>query len=88
MSLKYFFCTFPTYFNIIQIFSNEEENEASRAVSDLMSGRFRWFLRKRLRITLIGDKRDIAEPPHELHSQQMQGRRSGAGFLFKIMNLR
>lgn len=52
--------------------SNEEENEASRAVSDLMSGRFRWFLRKRLRITLIGDKKDIAEPPHELHSQQMQ----------------
>ena len=43
-----------------------------RAVSDLMSGRFRWFLRKRLRITLIGDKNNIAEPPLELHSQQMQ----------------
>ena len=49
----------------------DEEEEAARAVSDLLSGRFRWFLRKRLRITLIGDKNDIKEPPHELHSQQM-----------------
>ena len=58
----------------LTFFSNGDdgdEEEAARAVSDLLSGRFRWFLRKRLRITLIGDKNDIKEPPHELHSQQM-----------------
>ena len=33
---------------------------------------FRWFLRKRLRLTLIGDYEKIHEPAIELHTQKLQ----------------
>ena len=39
------------------------------AVDKIMKGSFYWFFRKRLRITLIGDKKHICENPIELHSQ-------------------
>ena len=35
----------------------------------LMKGKFRWLFRKRVRVTLIGDK--IYESPTELHDQQL-----------------
>ena len=41
------------------------------AIEELMSGNFRWFLRRRLRITLIGDADKIKENPVELHNQQL-----------------
>ena len=37
-----------------------------------MAGKFRWFFRKRLRITLIGDPAKINQIPVELHEQQLQ----------------
>ena len=33
---------------------------------------FRWFFRKRLRLTLIGDYEKIHEPAIELHTQKLQ----------------
>ena len=41
------------------------------AIEELMTGNFRWFLRKRLRITLIGDADKIKENPVELHNQEL-----------------
>ena len=38
----------------------------------LLSGKFRWFFRKRLRITLTGDPDKITQPPVELKEQQLQ----------------
>ena len=38
----------------------------------LMSGKFRWFFRRRLRITLTGDPDKINQPPVELKEQQLQ----------------
>ena len=35
----------------------------------LIQGKFRWLFRKRVRVTLIGDK--IYESPTELHDQQL-----------------
>ena len=32
----------------------------------------RWFFRRRLRLTLIGDQEDIHEPAMELHLQKLQ----------------
>jgi hypothetical protein len=37
------------------------------AVANILAGKFRWLLRKRLRITLVGDKKNILEPALELH---------------------
>jgi len=42
------------------------------AVELLLAGQFRWFFRKRLRITLIGDSAKIQQIPVELHEQQLQ----------------
>lgn len=42
------------------------------AMDMLMSGKFRWFYRKRLRMSLTGDRDKIYEPAIELHKQQMQ----------------
>jgi len=42
------------------------------AVDMLLSGKFRWFFRKRLRITLTGDPDKITQPPVELKEQQLQ----------------
>lgn len=42
------------------------------AVDMLMSGKFRWFFRRRLRITLTGDPDKINQPPVELKEQQLQ----------------
>jgi len=42
------------------------------AVDLLLTGQFRWFFRKRLRITLIGDKNKIQQIPVELHEQQLE----------------
>ena len=33
---------------------------------------YRWFFRKRLRLTLIGDYEKIHEPAIELHTQKLQ----------------
>jgi len=41
------------------------------AVELLLSGQFRWFFRRRLRITLIGDLAKINQIPVELHEQQL-----------------
>ena len=41
------------------------------AIEELMTGNFRWFLRRRLRITLIGDADKINENPVELHNQEL-----------------
>jgi len=41
------------------------------AVELLLSGQFRWFFRRRLRITLIGDQAKINQIPVELHEQQL-----------------
>ena len=38
----------------------------------LLAGKFRWFFRKRLRITLIGNPVKINQIPVELHEQQLQ----------------
>ena len=38
----------------------------------LLSGKFRWFFRKRLRIILTGDPDKITQPPVELKEQQLQ----------------
>jgi len=42
------------------------------AVDCIMAGKFRWFFRKRLRITLIGDSVKINQTPVELNNQQLQ----------------
>ena len=42
------------------------------AVDMLLSGKFRWFFRRRLRITLTGDPAKITLPPVELKEQQLQ----------------
>jgi len=42
------------------------------AVDLLLAGNFRWFFRKRLRITLIGDSVKINQTPVELNDQQLQ----------------
>jgi len=42
------------------------------AVDMLLSGKFRWFFRRRLRITLTGDPDKINQPPVELKEQQLQ----------------
>jgi len=46
--------------------------KVKEAVDLLLSGRFTWFFRKRLRITLIGDKDKIDLSPVELNDQQLQ----------------
>ena len=38
----------------------------------LLSGQFRWFFRRRARITLTGDPEKINQPPVELKEQQLQ----------------
>merc|ERR1711990_1162456 len=38
----------------------------------IVTGNFRWFFRKRLRITLIGDQKKINQTPIELNDQQLQ----------------
>jgi NAD+ kinase len=43
-----------------------------QAVDKIVSGNFRWFFRKRLRITLIGDAAKINQTPVELNLQQLQ----------------
>ncbi len=43
-----------------------------QAVDKICSGNFRWFFRKRLRITLIGDAAKINQTPVELNLQQLQ----------------
>ena len=42
------------------------------AVDMLLSGKFRWFFRRRLRISLTGDPAKISLPPVELKEQQLQ----------------
>jgi len=42
------------------------------AVEMLLSGKFRWFFRRRLRISLTGDPAKINLPPVELKEQQLQ----------------
>ena len=42
------------------------------AVDMILSGKFRWFFRRRLRITLTGDPTKINQPPVELKEQQLQ----------------
>jgi len=42
------------------------------AVEMLLSGKFRWFFRRRLRITLTGDPGKIHQTPVELKEQQLQ----------------
>jgi NAD+ kinase len=42
------------------------------AIEMLLNGHFRWFFRRRLRITLIGDNGEIYESAIELHKQQLQ----------------
>ena len=38
----------------------------------LLAGKFRWFFRRRLRISLTGDPAKISQPPVELKEQQLQ----------------
>ena len=38
----------------------------------LLSGQFRWYFRRRARITLTGDPEKINQPPVELKEQQLQ----------------
>eukprot|EP00095_Tigriopus_kingsejongensis_P004211 maker-scaffold2069_size21507-snap-gene-0.4 protein:Tk04211 transcript:maker-scaffold2069_size21507-snap-gene-0.4-mRNA-1 annotation:"hypothetical protein DAPPUDRAFT_318645" len=47
-------------------------NKVDEAVEKITNGSFYWFLRKRLRITLIGQKDKITEKALELHSQQLK----------------
>jgi len=42
------------------------------AVDLLLSGQFRWYFRRRARITLTGDPEKINQPPVELKEQQLQ----------------
>lgn len=42
------------------------------AIDLLLAGSFRWFFRRRLRITLIGDQGKISQIPVELNEQQLQ----------------
>jgi len=42
------------------------------AIDAIFNGKFKWFFRRRLRVTLIGAKEKINEPPVELHDQQLQ----------------
>merc|ERR1719378_859193 len=42
------------------------------AVDMLLAGKFRWFFRRRLRITLTGDPAKIHQTPVELKEQQLQ----------------
>lgn len=46
-------------------------DHVAEAVDKIGAGEFSWFLRKRLRITLIGDRDKISEKALELHSQQL-----------------
>ncbi|TRY79665.1 hypothetical protein TCAL_07301 [Tigriopus californicus] len=46
-------------------------DHVGEAVEKIGIGAFSWFLRKRLRITLIGDRDKISEKALELHSQQL-----------------
>ena len=38
----------------------------------ILGGKFRWFFRRRLRISLTGDPAKITLPPVELKEQQLQ----------------
>nr|ALS04112.1 mitochondrial NAD kinase-like protein [Acartia pacifica] len=42
------------------------------AIDAIFRGKFKWFFRRRLRVTLIGLKEKINEAPVELHDQQLQ----------------
>jgi len=42
------------------------------AIENILSGKFRWFFRRRLRVTMIGDPEKINQTPIELHDQQLQ----------------
>jgi NAD+ kinase len=42
------------------------------AIDTILAGKFKWFFRRRLRITMIGDKEKINRTPVELHDQQLQ----------------
>ena len=42
------------------------------AVDAVLSGRFRWMFRRRLRVTLTGDENVVNAPAIELHNQQLQ----------------
>ncbi|EFX80504.1 hypothetical protein DAPPUDRAFT_318645 [Daphnia pulex] len=44
-------------------------NNIKNAINKLLQGKFRWLFRKRIRVTLIGDK--IYDVPVELHDQQL-----------------
>jgi len=41
------------------------------AIEMLLNGHFRWFFRRRLRLTLIGDEKKIDESAMELHKQEL-----------------
>ena len=49
----------------------EFSEKPKKAVDLIMQGSFSWSMRKRLRITLIGDKEKVWEPPLELHNMRM-----------------
>nr|CAH0107167.1 unnamed protein product [Daphnia galeata] len=44
-------------------------NNIKNAIDKLLQGKFRWLFRRRIRVTLIGDK--IYDVPVELHDQQL-----------------
>jgi len=44
----------------------------NEAIDTILAGKFRWFFRRRLRITMIGDSEKINQTPIELHNQQLQ----------------
>ena len=42
------------------------------AIDTILAGKFRWFFRRRLRVTMIGAGEKINQTPIELHDQQLQ----------------
>jgi len=42
------------------------------AVDAILTGKFRWMFRRRLRVTLTGDENVVTANPIELHNQQLQ----------------
>jgi len=47
-------------------------HHVEEAVRLLMEGKFRWAFRKRLRVTLVGERESLWQGPVELHEQKLQ----------------
>lgn len=64
--------TDPTRSTGVLCLPNALTDDMDTTIGRLLKGSFSWYMRKRLRITLIGDNDRISEPAVELHTQKLQ----------------